>query len=99
MCYSTGTVTSDGPNVGGLVGENFLDYGIVTDCFWDMETSGQKASYGGLGRTTAEMQTESNFTSAGWDFISETDNGTEDIWWIIEGQDYPRLWWELIEEP
>jgi len=19
----------------------------------------------------------------------------EDIWWILEGQDYPRLWWEL----
>jgi hypothetical protein len=24
--------------------------------------------------------------------------GTEDIWWILEGQDYPRLWWELIPE-
>ena len=22
------------------------------------------------------------------------DNGTDDIWWILEGQDYPRLWWE-----
>jgi len=22
----------------------------------------------------------------------------EDIWWILEGQDYPRLWWELIED-
>jgi hypothetical protein len=20
------------------------------------------------------------------------------IWWILEGQDYPRLWWELIPE-
>jgi len=28
----------------------------------------------------------------------ETDNGTDDIWWILEGQDYPRLWWELIPE-
>jgi hypothetical protein len=26
----------------------------------------------------------------------ETENGIEDIWWILEGQDYPRLWWELI---
>jgi len=24
----------------------------------------------------------------------ETANGTEDIWWIVEGKDYPRLWWE-----
>ena len=24
-------------------------------------------------------------------------SGTEDVWGILEGQDYPRLWWELIE--
>jgi hypothetical protein len=29
--------------------------------------------------------------------IAETENGTDDIWWILEGQDYPRLWWELDE--
>ena len=22
-------------------------------------------------------------------------NGEEEIWWISEGEDYPRLWWEL----
>jgi hypothetical protein len=32
------------------------------------------------------------------DFVDETQTGTEDIWWILEGQDYPRLWWELIED-
>ena len=41
------------------------------------------------------MQTESTFIDAGWDFIGEIENGTDDIWWILEGQDYPRLWWEL----
>jgi len=25
-------------------------------------------------------------------------NSTEDIWWILEGQDYPRLWWEPVTE-
>jgi hypothetical protein len=44
------------------------------------------------------MQTASTFLEAGWDFIDETANGTEDIWWIDEGNDYPRLWWELITE-
>jgi hypothetical protein len=34
------------------------------------------------------------FLEAGWDFVGETDNGTEDIRWIEEGKDYPRLWWE-----
>lgn len=32
---------------------------------------------------------------AGWDFVGETVNGTEEIWWIDEGSDTPRLWWEM----
>jgi hypothetical protein len=43
---------------------------------------------------TAEMHTASTFLEAAWDFVDETANGIEDIWWILEGQDYPRLWWE-----
>ena len=38
------------------------------------------------------------FLEAGWDLVDETANGTEDIWWILEGQDYPRLWWEAAEQ-
>jgi len=34
------------------------------------------------------------FLYAGWDFVDESANGSEDILWILEGQDYPRLWWE-----
>ena len=47
--------------------------------------------------TTAQMQAADTFLSAGWDFVDETDNGVEDIWWILEAQDYPRLWWEARE--
>jgi len=47
----------------------------------------------GCGRRTA-----SAFLEAGWDFVGETANGTEDIWWILEGQDHPRLWWEAAGE-
>lgn len=97
MCYSTGMVTGEGLNLGGLVGENFPDYGIVTDCFWDVQTSGQTVSDGGEGNTTAEMMDPNMFIAVGWDFVGETDNGTDDTWWIDEGNDYPRLWWELIE--
>ncbi len=43
------------------------------------------------------MKSYGIFTSSGWDFVAESANGTEDIWWILEGQDYPRLTWELIE--
>jgi len=66
----------------------------VTGSFWDIEASGQLTSYSGAGLTTTEMQTASTFLDAGWDFIDETENGADDIWWILEGQDYPRLWWE-----
>jgi len=37
------------------------------------------------------------FLDASWDFLDETENGTEDICWILEGRNYPRLWWEPVE--
>jgi hypothetical protein len=67
---------------------------VVNSCFWDTQNSGLIRSAGGIGKTTAEMQTATTFLEAGWDFVDEADNGTEDIWWIDEGNDYPRLWWE-----
>ena len=79
--YSTGSVRGD-HDVGGLVGDN---RGSITTSFWDIETSGQATSDGGTGATTAEMQTASTFLDAGWDFVGETENGTDDIWWINEG--------------
>ena len=91
-CYSAGVVTGV-RSVGGLVGSG-CGYD-VTGSVWDTETSGQTTSAGGTGKTTAEMRTGATFLDAGWDFVGETANGTEDIWWIDEGKDYPRLWWEL----
>jgi hypothetical protein len=91
QCYSTGAVRGTGGYVGGLVGG---DWGHVTASFWDIQTSGQTTSQGGTGKTTAQMQTARTFLDAGWDFVGETANGTEDLWWILEGKDYPRLWWE-----
>jgi hypothetical protein len=97
-CYSVGPVMGV-VDVGGLIGvRSTYGPGAVTDSFWDVETSGQTTSAGGTGKTTAEMQMESTFTDAGWDFVDETDNGSEDIWRIDEGLDYPRLWWELTED-
>jgi len=91
--YSTGSVSGTS-FVGGLVGLH--EVGSVTSSFWDMQTSSQTTSDGGMGKTTAEMQTSSTFLDAGWDFVDESVNGTEDIWWIDEGKDYPRLTWELL---
>jgi hypothetical protein len=95
-CYSTGSVIALGTEwqagvSGGLVGEG---WGQVMDSFWDTQTSGLATSGGGTGKTTVEMQTESTFTDAGWDFVAENVNGMEDIWKINEGVDYPRLTWQ-----
>jgi hypothetical protein len=105
--YSTGSVNGGGTNFGGgLVGYNLQS---ITMSFWGVETSGLLNMCGrqgnnttdcddSFGKTTTEMQTASTFLEAGWDFVDEVENGTDDIWWILEGQDYPRLWWELIPE-
>ncbi len=94
-CYSTSGVFGES-KVGGLIGSK-SEYGTPTvmDSFWDIQTSGQSTSAGGTGKTTAEMQTESTFTDAGWDFVAESVNGTEDIWSICEGTNYPRLTWQI----
>jgi predicted outer membrane repeat protein len=94
-CYATGGVSGT-TYVGGLVGYKGVE-ATVLNSFWDIQTSGQLISGGGMGKTTVEMQTAGTFFDAGWDFAGETENGTEDIWWIFEGQDYPRLWWEPTE--
>jgi The GLUG motif len=94
-CYSAGTVTGD-LNVGGLIGAGFPE--DVLGSFWNLETSGQSTSAGGTGKTTAEMKKAQTFLDAGWDFVGETGNGTEDIWRILDGLDYPRLSWEPVLE-
>jgi len=91
QCYSTGAV-SGGGSVGGLVGEDCCG-GTVTQCFWDIETSGQAKSAGGTGLTTDQMQHADPFLAAGWPFGDGTRNGAADTWWINEGKDYPRLVW------
>ncbi len=91
-CYTAGRVSGQ-TSAGGLVGLNGEDC-IVERSFWDFDTSGQAGSDGGTGLTTAAMQTVTTFLDARWDFVGETANGTSNIWWILEGRDYPRLRWE-----
>jgi hypothetical protein len=89
-CYSTSAVSGTS-NVGGLMGNSY-DQNTVIASFWDVNTSGQSTSAGGTGKTTAQMKTESTFTSAGWDF-SYTD-GNEAIWYMaVDG--YPILPWQI----
>jgi len=92
-CYSSTSVTGES-DTGGLVGLGIASH--TTNCYWDIESSGQSYSVGGTGKTTAEMKTESTFTDAGWDFVWETVNGTDYIWAICEDVSYPKLSWQFI---
>jgi hypothetical protein len=78
--YSTGSVKGGSSTVGGFCG---ISGGAVENCFWDKETSEILTSAGGTGKTTAQMQTKSTFTDAGWDFVDT---------WRMWG--YPMLMWQ-----
>jgi hypothetical protein len=90
-CYAA-TCADDETLPGGLIG--YCPSGSVVASFWDTQASGQSTSAGGIGKTTTEMKQAHTFVGAGWDFVGETANGTEDIWRIDEGKDYPHLSWE-----
>ncbi|MBN1510099.1 MAG: hypothetical protein JW955_24850 [Sedimentisphaerales bacterium] len=93
-CYSSGQVT--GSQLGGFCGNN--SRGTVTACFWDAQRYDCANSDGGVGKTIAELKQAATFLDAGWDFVGETANGTEDIWTISEGIDYPRFVWEFASD-
>ena len=85
--YSTGLITSTYLDSNDVAHDNlkngFASYqhGTVTACFFDKETSNRDSSVTAIGKTTAEMQTESTFSDAGWDLTSV---------WKVEGN-YPNL--------
>ena len=95
-CYSISSVNGSG-TVGGLVGD-MDNTSTVNNSFWDIETSGQSSSDGGTGKTTEEMQDFTTFDDAGWDFVSETENGTDDHWDMDQlgtvNDGYPILSWQ-----
>jgi subtilisin-like proprotein convertase family protein len=94
--YSSGYVV-DGraySNPGGFCGAISDDQTIFAGNFWNnsvnpsLQGIGNAAdTYGVIGESTANMQTETTFTDAGWDF-------TTPAWTIWEAMGYPRLAWE-----
>ena len=83
-CYTTGAVAG-GELQAAFCSENL---GIITNCFWNNETSGQTSGTpdsinetGLTGLTTSEMQTQSSY--AGWNFT--------DVWEFTAENTYPTL--------
>ncbi|MGE4285433.1 MAG: GLUG motif-containing protein, partial [Phycisphaerae bacterium] len=85
-CYSTGVPTGNN-YVGGFAG--YDDYSQHTNCFWDKETSAITTSWGGTGKTSAEMQSQGTFTEVNW---------SEDVWLMADGN-YPQLVFESSISP
>lgn len=70
--------------MGGLIGYSQTLYNgttTITNSYWDTVTTNQASSSGGgTGYTTAQMKTQSSYTS--WDFTNI---------WIFTSGNYPRL--------
>jgi len=77
QCYAACAVAASS-SVGGLVGGGA---GSVGQSYWDTQVSGQAASSGGSGLTTAQMRQQANYV--GWPFGS--------VWGIEAGTSYPYL--------
>jgi filamentous hemagglutinin family protein len=75
--FATGAVQNAGGAVGGLVATNAG--AAVSNGYWDIGTTGQQGSAGGMGMTTAALQAglPGGFSSAAWG--------------IIAGESYPYL--------
>jgi hypothetical protein len=97
--YSIASVTGYS-FVGGLVGSN---WGIVSNSFWNIETSGMTESDGGAGKSTAAMQDIATFTDttteeldSKWDIttVGLGENNDTFAWNIVTGQTHPFLSWQ-----
>lgn len=102
-CYSDNDVYGNS-NVGGFAGSDY--YGIYNGCFWNKEVNSSLEGIGDLedaagvtGMTVLEMQSESTFVEAGWDFDGETENGIEDIWCMQECGRPVLSWQQLVSVP
>ncbi len=103
--YATGAVSRSlglsSAAVGGLVGgkDRALDEARVniTASFWDIETTGQSASFGspaGAGKTSAQLRapTSASGVFAGWDGLTIDGSGSRgDVWDFGTANQYPVL--------
>ena len=96
--YATGSVSGDGDDVGGLIGNWFQT--TITVSYWDTQTTGQSSSDGGIGKTTAELQSPTGYTGiyAAWDVDldnadrdRDTSTGGDNPWDFGTSSQYPAL--------
>jgi hypothetical protein len=102
--YCAGSVTGD-EHIGGLVGWSYPSppnsvstyAGVLSNSFWDTETSGQAASDGGTGKNTTEMKDLSTFSA--WGIVAVANPSIRNhsyIWNIVDDVTYPFLSWQSV---
>jgi hypothetical protein len=77
--YAIGAVSGEDDHVGGLVGQNKYG-GVITNSYYDSQTTGQNDTGKGEPKTTAEMKTLATYVN--WDITGQDGF-------------YPKLGWEI----
>ena len=95
-CYSTGLVKpASGSSVGGLIGDDDVATSGIWMSYWDIDTSQQQYSDGGMGLYTYQMTQKASYHD--WHFLGDSFYKNE-IWRMCsDGVDYPRLSWEFAQ--
>ncbi len=91
--FATGAV-SDGPSgdVGGLLGYKFDNSSVVSaDSYWDTTSTGQSTSDGGTGKTTSELQIDTNTTVAAAGYTGIYSDWTTAEWDFGTSCVYPAI--------
>lgn len=92
--YSNGSVPSTGASfTGGLIAYNYGGTTIINSTY-DSTTSGQSDTGKGIPLTTTQMQTLSTFTNYKWNIVA-MGSWTNEVWYMDDGNDYPRHGYEL----
>ena len=91
--YAAGRVSTSGDTfyIGGLVGYEVGS--AISDSYWDMQASGQGSSYGGVGQTTAELQSPTGYAGiyADWNLDLDGDGEGDEPWDFGGPGQYPAL--------
>jgi hypothetical protein len=99
--YCTGAVSAVNTPRGFVA--RTLGSPVNTNCFFDTQTTGQAVAgnAGITGKTTVDMKITATFTGAGWDFVGETTNGTNNYWDRTDGinSGYPVLTFVMPAPP
>lgn len=80
-CFSVTDVIANQSPPSKIIGQGLLSR--VYDSFWPEDQSDKNM-----------MLLESTYLNAGWDFVGESENGTQDLWDICDGTGLPRLAWQ-----